>query len=60
MEESEPLSTKKSYLVRIAPGFFQSSHNADVRRYVVTVRKWRSQVAENSWHNQDRLFWRKI
>jgi quercetin dioxygenase-like cupin family protein len=37
VEESEPLSMKKSYVVRIAPGFFEDWHNADVRRYVITI-----------------------
>jgi quercetin dioxygenase-like cupin family protein len=35
--ESEPVPTKKSYMVRIRPGFFEDWHNADVRRYVVTI-----------------------
>jgi len=35
--QSEAIPTKKSYLVRIAPGFFEDWHNADVRRYVVTM-----------------------
>ena len=35
--QSEALPTKKSYLVRIAPGFFEDWHNADVRRYVVVI-----------------------
>jgi len=43
VEESEPLSTRKSYVVRIAPGFFEDWHNADVRRYVITI-SGRSQV----------------
>jgi quercetin dioxygenase-like cupin family protein len=29
---------EKSYVVRIAPGFFEDWHNADVRRYVITIR----------------------
>jgi hypothetical protein len=37
VEESEPVSMKKSYVVRIAPGFFEGWHNADVRRYVITI-----------------------
>jgi hypothetical protein len=37
VEESEPVSTKKSYVVRISPGFFEDWHNADVRRYVITI-----------------------
>jgi hypothetical protein len=36
-EESEHAKTATSYLVRLAPGFFQSWHNADKRRYVVTI-----------------------
>ena len=35
--QSEAIPTTKSYLVRIAPGFFEDWHNADVRRYVVTI-----------------------
>lgn len=38
VEESEHLSMKNAYVVRIAPGFFEDWHNADVRRYVVTIR----------------------
>jgi quercetin dioxygenase-like cupin family protein len=37
LEESEPVSTTKSYIVRCAPGFFSDWHNADVRRYVITI-----------------------
>jgi hypothetical protein len=37
VEESEPVITTKSYMVRCAPGFFSDWHNADVRRYVVTI-----------------------
>jgi hypothetical protein len=37
LTESEAVPTKKSYLVRIAPGFFEDWHNADVRRYVITI-----------------------
>jgi hypothetical protein len=37
LEESEPVLMKKSYVVRIAPGFFEGWHNADVRRYVITI-----------------------
>jgi hypothetical protein len=33
VEQSEPVSTKNSYVVRIAPGFLEDWHNADVRRY---------------------------
>jgi hypothetical protein len=36
-EESEHIKTNKSYVVRLAPGFFEDWHNADVRRYVVPV-----------------------
>lgn len=35
--ESEAVPTKKSYFVRLAPGFFEDWHNADVRRYVITI-----------------------
>jgi hypothetical protein len=37
IDESEPLATAKSYIVRCAPGFFSDWHNADVRRYVITI-----------------------
>jgi hypothetical protein len=37
VEQSEPISMKKSYVVRIAPGFFEGWHNADARRYVITI-----------------------
>jgi hypothetical protein len=37
MEESEPVKTTKSYIVRLPPGFFEDWHNADVRRYVLTI-----------------------
>jgi hypothetical protein len=37
IEESERIKTSKSYVVRAAPGFFEDWHNADVRRYVVTI-----------------------
>jgi hypothetical protein len=36
-EESEHVKTTKSYVVRLAPGFFEDWHNADVRRYVVPI-----------------------
>lgn len=36
--ESESTASKKSYFVRAPRGFFQDWHNADVRRYVVTIR----------------------
>jgi quercetin dioxygenase-like cupin family protein len=35
--ESEPVITSKSYFVRCAPGFFSDWHNADARRYVITI-----------------------
>jgi len=35
--QSEPLITTKSYMVRCTPGFFSDWHNADVRRYVITI-----------------------
>jgi hypothetical protein len=35
--QSEPVSPARSYIVRLAPGFFADWHNADVRRYVVTL-----------------------
>jgi quercetin dioxygenase-like cupin family protein len=34
---SESLSTNKSYFIACAPGFFSDWHNADVRRYVITI-----------------------
>jgi hypothetical protein len=37
VEESEHLLTTKSYVVRLASGFFEDWHNADVRRYVIPV-----------------------
>jgi len=37
VEQSDPLITGKSYLVRCKPGFFSDWHNADVRRYVITI-----------------------
>jgi hypothetical protein len=37
IEESESLPTTKSYLVRTGPGYFSDWHNADVRRYVITI-----------------------
>jgi hypothetical protein len=37
VEQSAPVSMKKSYVVRIAPGFFDGWHNADARRYVITI-----------------------
>jgi hypothetical protein len=35
--QSDPVKTTNSYVVRLAPGFFESWHNADKRRYVVTL-----------------------
>ena len=35
--QSEAVPTKKSYFVRARPGFFSDWHNADVRRYVITI-----------------------
>jgi len=35
--QSDPVKTTSPYVVRLAPGFFESWHNADKRRYVVTV-----------------------
>jgi hypothetical protein len=35
--QSDPVKTTSSYVVRLAPGFFESWHNADKRRYVVTI-----------------------
>jgi hypothetical protein len=35
--QSDEFSTAKAYIVRGAPGFFEDWHNADVRRYVVTI-----------------------
>jgi hypothetical protein len=37
VEESEPMKATKSYIVRLAPGFFEDWHNADVRRYVLPI-----------------------
>jgi hypothetical protein len=37
VEQSEPVKTASSYLVRAAPGFFSDWHNADKRRYVITI-----------------------
>jgi hypothetical protein len=37
VEESEPVKVSSSYVVRLAPGFFQSWHNADARRYVIPI-----------------------
>jgi hypothetical protein len=35
--ESEPISVQKSYFVRLSPGFFLDWHNAEARRYVITI-----------------------
>jgi hypothetical protein len=35
---SEDHATAKAYVVRAAAGVFEDWHNADVRRYVVTIR----------------------
>src|SRR5580658_4478856 len=35
--QSDPVKTTSSYVGRLAPGFFESWHNADRRRYVVTI-----------------------
>jgi len=37
VEESEAVKTASSYVVRAAPGFFSNWHNADKRRYVITI-----------------------
>ena len=37
VEETEHMQTTKSYVVRLAPGFFEDWHNADVRRYVIPI-----------------------
>jgi hypothetical protein len=37
VEESPAAMGAKSYVVRLAPGFTESWHNADVRRYVIPV-----------------------
>jgi hypothetical protein len=34
---SDEFSTAKTYIERVAPRFFEDWHNADVRRYVVTI-----------------------
>src|ERR1700683_3523115 len=36
-EQSEPVKASKSYIVRLAPGFFEDWHNADARRYVLVI-----------------------
>lgn len=35
--QSEPASCSKAYFLHLAPGFFEDWHNADVRRYVITI-----------------------
>jgi hypothetical protein len=37
IEQSEPVKVTSSYVVRLAPGFFESWHNADKRRYVIPI-----------------------
>lgn len=37
IEQSEISVAIKSYIVRAAPGYFESWHNADVRRYVIPI-----------------------
>ena len=37
VEQSEPVKASKSYIVRLAPGFFEDWHNADARRYVAVI-----------------------
>jgi hypothetical protein len=37
VEQSEPSIATKSYIVRCAPGYFADWHNADIRRYVITI-----------------------
>jgi hypothetical protein len=37
VEQSEPVKVTSAYVVRLAPGFFESWHNADHRRYVVPI-----------------------
>jgi quercetin dioxygenase-like cupin family protein len=37
VEESDHINAASTYLVRVAPGFYESWHNADKRRYVVTL-----------------------
>lgn len=36
-ERSEPVNVATSYVVRLAPGFFEDWHNADKRRYVIPI-----------------------
>jgi hypothetical protein len=37
VQESEHIRATNAYVVRPAPGFFEGWHNADERRYVVTI-----------------------
>jgi hypothetical protein len=37
IEQSAPVRVTRSYVVRAAPGTFESWHNADARRYVITI-----------------------
>ena len=37
IEESEPVAMAKSHFIRSKPGYFSDWHNADVRRYVLTI-----------------------
>lgn len=37
MEQSEPVAVSNSYVVRLAPGFFEGWHRADKRRYVIPI-----------------------
>jgi hypothetical protein len=38
IEQSEPVKVTRSYVVRAAPGTFESWHNSSERRYEITVR----------------------
>jgi quercetin dioxygenase-like cupin family protein len=37
VERSDPLVTTKAYVVKAVAGYFSDWHNADVRRYVITI-----------------------
>jgi hypothetical protein len=37
VEESAAVKVTSSYVVRLAPGFFEGWHNADKRRYVIPI-----------------------
>jgi len=37
LQESEPVSMKNAYVVRVGPGYFEGWHNADERRYIATI-----------------------